>query len=179
MKNKIALGGGCHWCTEAVFQSLRGVLEVEQGFVASTGNDDSYSEAVIVHYDDNIISLGELIEIHLHSHSSTSDHQLRYKYRSAIYTFDKEQFQETDHILRVLAENFERTLVTRALPFRDFQPSEKRYHEYYQNNPNKPFCETFIKPKLRKVAVQFPDNVDQHKAASYKLISSYNGRSSE
>ncbi|MEL6919372.1 MAG: peptide-methionine (S)-S-oxide reductase, partial [Bacteroidota bacterium] len=71
---KIAFGGGCHWCTEAVFQSLRGVTLVEQGFVASTGEHKTFSEAVIVHYDDKAISKEDLIAVHLHTHKSTAAH---------------------------------------------------------------------------------------------------------
>ena len=70
MKIKIALGGGCHWCTEAVFQSLKGVEKVNQGYVASTGENNWFSEAVIVHFNDEIITLKTLIEIHLHTHKS-------------------------------------------------------------------------------------------------------------
>ena len=64
--SKIGFGGGCHWCTEAVFQSLKGVLKVEQGWVSSTKENDAFSEAVIVHFNYNIISIKELTEIHLH-----------------------------------------------------------------------------------------------------------------
>ena len=88
---KIAFGGGCHWCTEAVFQSIKGVLKVEQGFVASTKKNSSFSEAVIVHFEDSKIALKTLIEIHLHTHKSTSNHSMRSKYRSAIYTFSEVQ----------------------------------------------------------------------------------------
>jgi len=69
---KIAMGGGCHWCTEAVFQSLKGVQLVEQGFIASHGNSDKFSEGVIVHFDPHLIPLEVLIEIHLHTHQCTS-----------------------------------------------------------------------------------------------------------
>ncbi|WP_343065456.1 peptide-methionine (S)-S-oxide reductase [Arenibacter arenosicollis] len=81
---KIAFGGGCHWCTEAVYQSLKGVEVVEQGFVASKGEESFFSEAVIVHYDPKSIALKDLILIHLYTHKSTSDHSMRNKYRSAI-----------------------------------------------------------------------------------------------
>ena len=100
-KNKIAFGGGCHWCTEAVFQSLKGVKLVEQGYVASIKENNTFSEAVIVHFDSNSISLKTLIEIHLHTHKSTSDHSMRNKYRSAIYTFSEEQFKEANTILNM------------------------------------------------------------------------------
>ena len=88
---KIALGGGCHWCTEAVFQSLKGVVSVEQGYIASLVKHSAFSEGVIVHFNANIISLKTLIEIHLYTHKSTSNHSMREKYRSAIYVFSKSQ----------------------------------------------------------------------------------------
>jgi peptide-methionine (S)-S-oxide reductase len=86
---RIAFGGGCHWCTEAVFQQVVGVLKVEQGYVASKAKQSDYSEGVIIHYDRDKISLKSLIEIHLHTHQSTSNHSMRNKYRSAIYTIMK------------------------------------------------------------------------------------------
>ncbi|SDX82583.1 peptide-methionine (S)-S-oxide reductase [Flavobacterium degerlachei] len=79
-ESKIALGGGCHWCTEAVFQSLLGVVKVEQGYVASIGDNSSFSEGVIVYFNSEEISLKTLIEIHLHTHKSTSNHSMRSKY---------------------------------------------------------------------------------------------------
>ena len=94
MKNdtaKIAFGGGCHWCTEAVFQQLKGVIRVEQGFVASVNEYQSFSEAVIVHFNPSIIPLKILVEIHLYTHKSTSNHSMRSKYRSAIYYFTDEE----------------------------------------------------------------------------------------
>ena len=84
---KIALGGGCHWCTEAVFQSLKGVEKVEQGFVAPLQDLNSYSEAVIVHYNADLISLKDLIEVHLDTHKSTSNHSFRKKYRFGYLRF--------------------------------------------------------------------------------------------
>ena len=84
---KIAFGGGCHWCTEAVFQSLKGVEKVEQGFITSYDQNNTFSEAVIVDFNTEKIDLKTLVEIHLHTHKSTSNHSMRKKYRSAIYVF--------------------------------------------------------------------------------------------
>ena len=96
---KIGFGGGCHWCTESVFQALEGVVKVEQGWIASVNENDSFSEAVIVHFDADLIDLSVLIEIHLNTHSSTSDHELRTKYRSAVYTFSEIQFNAAVKII--------------------------------------------------------------------------------
>ena len=74
---KIAFGGGCHWCTEAVFQSLIGVEKVEQGYVSSTEGYPSFSEAVIVHFNPRCIRLSTLIGVHLLTHKSSSPHSMR------------------------------------------------------------------------------------------------------
>ncbi len=162
---KIAFGGGCHWCTEAVFQSLKGVEKVEQGFVASTGQNNSFSEAVIVHFEVAFVGLKDLIEIHLYSHRSTSDHSMRQKYRSAVYTFSEEQRQEANVILIALQSEFERPLITKVLAFDSFRPSDPQYTDYYHKNPQKPFCRSYIRPKLKMLSEKFSRAVDGQKGA--------------
>jgi len=147
---KIAFGGGCHWCTEAIFQSLKGVKKVEQGWVSSSSSFASTpSEAVIVHFDERFISLDILMEIHLFTHNSTSNHSFRAKYRSAIYTFGGEQEEEAQKILEEKQKLFQKTLVTRIYPFGAFRLNDKQYLNYYKSNPNKPFCRVRIEPKLK------------------------------
>ena len=143
---KIAFGGGCHWCTEAVFQSLLGVDKVEQGFVASTGDENSFSEAVMVHFNSKDISLQTLIEIHLLTHKSTSAHSMRTKYRSAIYYFSTEQKIEAKTLLDHFQIEFQNKLITKVYPFAQFKASREAIQNYYQKNPKKPFCERFITP---------------------------------
>ncbi len=95
---KIAFGGGCHWCTEAVFQSLKGVERVEQGFVASEADNETFSEAVIVSFLPDEIALKDLVLIHLFTHESTVDHSFRNRYRSAIYTMDSGDKEKLERI---------------------------------------------------------------------------------
>ncbi|GHC53608.1 peptide-methionine (S)-S-oxide reductase [Ulvibacter litoralis] len=158
---QIALGGGCHWCTEAVFQSLKGVEKVEQGYVAATGEYSSFSEAVIVSFSAETISLQTLIEIHLYTHKSTSNHSMRTKYRSAIYTFSEAQQKEAKSSIEKLQKDFTQNLVTQVLSFSEFKASREAIQNYYQKNPNKPFCETFINPKLKLLLKQFSDHVTE------------------
>jgi peptide-methionine (S)-S-oxide reductase len=146
---KIALGGGCHWCTEAVFQSLKGVEKVEQGYVASINENNAFSEAVIVHFSSETISLETLIEIHLHTHKSTSNHSMRDTYRSDVYPFSEEQTIEVLEIMSVQQLKFQEELITRVLPFVSFKVSHQQIQNYYYKNQKKPFCKTFINPKLR------------------------------
>jgi len=161
--NKIGLGGGCHWCTEAVFQSLIGVSKVEQGFVASTGDNTAFSEAVIVHYDSVGILLKTLVEIHLHTHKCTSNHAMRTKYRSAVYVFSEAEKQEAEQILELFQNQFKDTLITEVLLFNAFKASREQIQNYYYSNPEKPFCENFINPKLKLLLNRFSMYANQKK----------------
>ncbi|WP_339701799.1 peptide-methionine (S)-S-oxide reductase [uncultured Marixanthomonas sp.] len=152
---KIALGGGCHWCTEAVFQSLVGVDRVEQGYVASTGNNTNFSEAVIVHFNTEEISLKTLIEIHLHTHKSTSNHSFRERYRSAVYYFNEKQEQLAQEYIKSLQRDFDEMIISEVLPFSAFKPSRESLHNYYKTNPERPFCKRFIDPKIKLLLHRF------------------------
>ena len=161
--HRIAFGGGCHWCTEAVYNSLKGIISVEQGFVASEGEESSFSEAVIVRYDPINISLEDLILIHLYTHKSTSNHSMRKKYRSAIYTFETVDAEKCTLALQKFQENFKSPLITKVLPFKEFKISDKAFQNYYFKNPYKPFCTTHIAPKLKLLLLKFADRVDHVK----------------
>ena len=155
---KIAFGGGCYWCTEAVFQSLIGVEKVAQGFICSEGKNNAPSEAVIVYFNEKI-SLKLLIEIHLHTHKSTVKHSMRNKYRSAIYYFTEEQEKESQHILTTLQIDFDTQIITQILPFKDFKPSIEASQNYYIRNSQKPFCKKYIHPKLDLLLREFSSHV--------------------
>ena len=164
-KTKIGFGGGCHWCTEAIFQSLRGVSNVEQGYVASDGANGSFSEAVLVCFSSEVISLQTLIQIHLHTHNSTSRHSMRDKYRSAVYTFSEKQKKESDLIIVGFQKEFENSLITEVLPFSEFKASREQITNYYYKNPEKPFCKNFIDPKLKLLLNHFSKEIDSAKVS--------------
>lgn len=144
----IGFGGSCHWCTEAIFQSLQGVEKVAQGWIASQPPHDQLSEAVLVTYDTKIISLETLIEVHLLTHSCTSSHSMRDKYRSAVYYLDTIQQNQTKKAIVELQHQFDQPIITIAIPLKSFQLNTEPYLNYYARNPEKPFCETYISPKL-------------------------------
>lgn len=152
---RIGFGGGCHWCTEAVFTALRGVIHVEQGFIRSDAPDDDFSEAVLLNFQPDRISLGSLIEIHLWTHSSTSNHFMRRKYRSAVYVMDEVQAAAARRVLMELGPGFDAPLVTRILPFRTFKASDERFQRYSEKNAGGPFCTTYIDPKLALLRKEF------------------------
>jgi peptide-methionine (S)-S-oxide reductase len=163
MVKKIGFGGGCHWCTEAVFSSLKGVLATQQGWIASTGDNDAYSESVIVEYDSDAISLETLIAVHVYTHSSTAQHSKRSKYRSAVYYFDETDIHEIKAALFVLQAEFEMPIVTQILPFWGFKENIDEQKDYYYTDVNRPFCKTYIDPKLKVILERFGDIADTDK----------------
>jgi peptide-methionine (S)-S-oxide reductase len=152
---RAGFGGGCHWCTEAVFAALRGVVEVRQGFIRSHPPDDALSEAVLVTWEPEAIPLEVLVEIHLRTHASSSDHSMRGKYRSAVYTVSAAQAGAVDRILARLRTTAGVGLVTRVLPFAAFEPSDPRFHGYAEKNAGNQFCTRYIDPKLAKLRADY------------------------
>ncbi|RYG40948.1 MAG: peptide methionine sulfoxide reductase [Chitinophagaceae bacterium] len=156
---KIGFGGGCHWCTEAVFASLKGVLAVDQGWITELSHD-FFSEAVTVTFDDSIIPLETLMEIHLYTHSSTANHSMRAKYRSAVYVFSEEDRGEAIAILDRLKKQFKDNIITEILYFGAFKRNRAESLDYYYTDPGRPFCENYINPKLQLLMRQFSGAVD-------------------
>ncbi|WP_215225610.1 peptide-methionine (S)-S-oxide reductase [Echinicola shivajiensis] len=146
---KIGFGGGCHWCTEAVFQSLKGVQQVRQGWISSKAPFDEFSEAVLISFDPNEISLHDLIEIHLATHASTSNHSKRNKYRSAIYYISYEQKAQATECVDQLQKKFDSTIITQILEFDNFRENSTEFSNYYLNKRDAPFCKQYISPKLK------------------------------
>jgi peptide-methionine (S)-S-oxide reductase len=166
---KIGLGGGCHWCTEGVFESLLGIAKVNQGWIASSGENSDFSEAVEVYFDPAVISLSDLIEIHLYTHASRSNHSMRGKYRSAIYTYDDSQFKQALDIVNVLRADFDEALITQVYPFKSFKQNKIELTDYFYSAPDRPFCQSYIQPKLNLLIARFNRHVDQDKMAEVGL----------
>ena len=154
---KLGFGGGCHWCTEGVFQALRGVAQVDQGFVQSDAPADTWSEGVIVTFDPSTIGLATLSEVHLRTHSATRARSPRSKYRSAIYIFEDSQRHEAERAIAGFADESGKAVHTVVLPFRSFRASDERYQNYYRTNPSRPFCRRYIDPKLDYIRRHFSE----------------------
>lgn len=161
---KIGFGGGCHWCTEGVFAVLRGIEKVDQGWISSTPPYNTFSEAVIVHYNPSKINLDVLIQIHLETHQSASNHSMRNKYRSAIYTFGDEA--TVNEAFEKVKQKPGTNYITQVLPFADFKPSLEIHRNYYMSNPEKPFCKTYIDPKIRMLMKEHAEQVDRKRLNS-------------
>lgn len=151
---KIGFGGGCHWCTEAIFQALRGVEKVEQGWIASLAPNDAYSEAVVVHFSEEM-NLDTLIEVHLLTHSSSNAHRMREKYRSAVYYFDDGDNETIERRILQLSSKNNLIYITRSLAFSSFRKNTENQLNYYLKNKEAPFCQTYISPKLALIREKF------------------------
>ncbi len=153
----IGFGGGCHWCTEGVFQALRGVIQVDQGFIQSEAPSDTWAEGVIVTFDPAIIGLATLTEVHVRTHSANGTYSPEGRYRSAIYIFEADQRRAVARTIARFAQEMNEATRTLVLPFTGFKPSDARYHDYYRTDPNRPFCRRYIDPKLDYIRRHFAD----------------------
>jgi peptide-methionine (S)-S-oxide reductase len=162
-KKKVALGGGCHWCTEAVFQSLLGVIKVARVYVESIGDNSSFSEAVIVYFNSDEISVKTLIEIHLHTHKSTSNHSMRHKYRSAVYTFSEVQKQVGKSLQHF--KSFQKEINNTGTYISKFKASRAEITNYYYKTKD---SASFINPKLKLLLDQFSSAVNPEKLKHLK-----------
>ncbi|WP_439558238.1 peptide-methionine (S)-S-oxide reductase [Dyadobacter sp.] len=161
--DKIGFGGSCHWCTEAIFKSLKGIIHVAQGWIRSVDDSTDFSEAVIVEFDPSLVSLENVIGIHLHTHSCTSQHSMRSKYRSAVYIFRSEQEELSRSTISQVQADFDQPIITEVIPFGSFKLNKDEYLDYYYKDPEKPFCKTFIDPKLKLLLDQFADHVNEQR----------------
>lgn len=169
------LGGGCFWCTEAVFQKVEGIIKVIPGYSGGTVPNPSYdavttgktghAEVVQISYDPKIISYEELLEIFFKTHDPTTLNRqgadIGTQYRSIILYHDDEQkeiAEKTKMILNSL-KIWESPIVTQISPFNKFYVAEDYHHNYYNNNPNQPYCNFVITPKLEKFQKLFHDKL--------------------
>ncbi len=155
-------GGGCFWCTEAIFQSLKGVLEVESGYSGGATQNPSYdevcsgetghAEVVQVTYDPEMISFEDLIRVHLSTHDPTTfDSQgddVGSQYRSIIFFRDEQERRSAEDLLGEYAEIVEEDPVTELHSFVEFFPAEDDHRNYYAENPDSGYCISVIKPKV-------------------------------
>ncbi|WP_310733253.1 peptide-methionine (S)-S-oxide reductase [Colwellia sp. 6M3] len=161
--SKVGLGGGCHWCTEGVFASLNGIVKINQGWISSSGSNSQFSEAIEVYFEPDVISLANLVSIHLHTHACTADHSMRHKYRSAIYTYSAEQASKVDIVLRQLQTDFNEKIITQVLTFCAFKANKIELTDYLYSSPNRPFCQRYIHPKLTLLLQRFTQHVNHEK----------------
>jgi peptide methionine sulfoxide reductase msrA/msrB len=170
---KATFGGGCFWCTEAVFQQLAGVSRVESGYSGGASarpsyqqvcsGDTGHAEVVQITYDPNTISYADLLRIHLSTHNPTTPNQqgadIGTQYRSIILTHDSKQQAIAKQVIEEMKPAFDQPIVTEVKPFEVFYPAEEYHQDYYVSNPAKPYCAAVISPKLKKFRELFKDRL--------------------
>lgn len=171
------LGGGCFWCVEAVFQSLKGVESVVSGYAG--GNipyplyeqvclgTTGHAEVVQITFDPAQISFGEILDVFWQTHDPTTrnrqGHDSGSQYRSIILYHSEQQ--------RIVAEKSKREtdasgiwpspIVTEIVPFTVFYPADVRHQEFYLTHPEEAYCQVVIAPKIRTVRKVFPDKMKE------------------
>lgn len=165
----LGLGGGCHWCTEAIFSSINGIQDVQQGWLASYPPDDAYSEGVLVKIDTAIIRLKDVINIHIETHSADANHSKRDKYRSAIYVQNEDDNSSALDIISQINATRYKPVITRVMALNIFKlQTEESYLDYYYKEPEKPFCQAYINPKLNKLLALHSKLIAKDKLAIIK-----------
>jgi peptide-methionine (S)-S-oxide reductase len=175
----ITFGGGCFWCTEAVFQNLNGVRKVVSGYMGgSTENptymeicngDTGHAEVIQVEYDDEEISLQDLLLVFFKTHNPTTlnrqGNDVGSQYRSVIFYHDLEQKEQANQMIDQLTRElvYDRPIVTEVVPVSEFYKAEDYHQNYFNNNPTKPYCAFVIQPKLHKFIEQFGDKLNRQK----------------
>ena len=168
-------GGGCFWCTEAVFQMLKGVEKVEPGYAggkmenpsyeAVSGGGTGHAEVIRVTYDPAIISYEDLLTVFFGSHDPTTPNtqgaDVGEQYRSVILYESEEDKATADKISKEIQESLKdgSRVVTQIVPLGKFFPAEEYHKDYYKNNASAPYCQLIIEPKIEKVRKRFSELV--------------------
>ncbi|MFN0167634.1 MAG: peptide-methionine (S)-S-oxide reductase MsrA [Bryobacteraceae bacterium] len=169
------LAGGCFWCLEAVYDQLEGVLSVESGYMGGKGANPTYqevcggrtghAEVVEVHFDAEVISFRDLLDVFFVIHDPTTlDRQgndVGTQYRSAIFYHSGEQRETAREVIGELeaARAWPDPVVTEVTPASTFYRAEEYHQEYFANNPTQSYCRFVVSPKVEKFRKKFPSRV--------------------
>ncbi len=165
------LGGGCFWCTEAVFKMLKGVHEVTSGYTGGQTENPTYeqvcsgrtghAEVIKIEYDPKQVSFGDLLTIFFATHDATQlnrqGNDVGTQYRSAIFYTTEEQRKESLNFIQELNSSTSEgnPIVTEVKPLTLFYPAEDYHQDYFEQNPAQSYCQIVIAPKLAKVQEKY------------------------
>lgn len=165
MNKEISLAtfaGGCFWCTEAVFQRVKGVLKVTPGYSGGhisnptyeqvTSGDTGHAEAIQIEFDPDVVNYEYLLKIHFKTHDPTTLNQqgndIGTQYRSIVFYHNENQLEVIKKVLKTLT--YEKPIVTEVKEFVKFYEAEDYHKNYYNEHKSQPYCQIIIKPKLEK-----------------------------
>ena len=160
------IGGGCFWCTEAVFQEVKGVGKVVSGY--SGGNVPGHptyreicsgltghAEVVQITFDSSIISYEDILVVFMTTHDPTTLNRQGAdrgtQYRSVIFYHDETQKEIAEAVAKDVSKYYENPIVTEISPLDIFYEAEKEHQDYYRNNQSQGYCSFVITPKLAKL----------------------------
>ncbi|WP_028298308.1 peptide-methionine (S)-S-oxide reductase MsrA [Olivibacter sitiensis] len=163
---KATFGGGCFWCTEAIFKNLKGVSSVLPGYMGGTKENPTYkevctgltghAEVIQIEYDPQAISYQELLGVFFRTHNPTTlnrqGNDVGTQYRSAIFFHDEAQREEAEAFIKRLTDEqvYDDPIVTEITPASTFWEAEDYHHDYFANHPENPYCAAVIQPKVTK-----------------------------
>ncbi|MDP3685504.1 MAG: peptide-methionine (S)-S-oxide reductase MsrA [bacterium] len=169
------LAGGCFWCTEAVFQRLKGVISVQAGYAGGETPNPSYeavssgntghAEAIQITFDPAIISYEKLLDVFWAIHDPTTPNRqgadVGPQYRSVIFTHTEEQKRAALASKERLEKSgaYDKPIVTEIVPFTNFAPAEDAHQNYYNRNREAGYCQLVIDPKIQKLMKEFRTEV--------------------
>ncbi len=164
-------GGGCFWCTEAVFTNLKGVASVAPGYAGGTTKNPTYesvrsgmtghAEVIRIEYDPAQISFNDLLTVFFATHDPTTvnrqGNDVGTQYRSAIFYTTEEQKRAAEEFIRQLAESDPggKPIVTEITPLDVFYEAEDYHKQYYERNRSAGYCQVIIEPKVQKLQEKF------------------------
>ena len=169
------LGGGCFWCIDTIFRELKGVERVESGYAGGRMPNPTYrdvcsgmtghAEVVQVTFDPSVLSFRDLLGVFFTVHDPTTpDRQgadVGTQYRSIVLYHSDEQRDTTKQVIEELSKSkvWDDPIVTQVVPFTTFYSAEKYHQEYYSQNPNQPYCQIVIAPKVAKFRKKYLDKL--------------------
>ncbi len=168
-KQELILGGGCFWCTEAVFELLKGVSDVESGYANGHTLNPTYrdictgetghAEVIKITYDDSIITSDTLLDIFFAVHNPTTLNQQGAdrgtQYRSTILYTDEETKEAAEAAMEAAQADYSDPIVTTIEPLDVYYPAETYHQDYYRQNAMQGYCMAVIPPKLAKLKAKF------------------------
>lgn len=175
MQAVATFGNGCFWCTEAVFQKLKGVSKVKSGYSGGQTDNPTYeevcsgstghAEVLQITYDDEQITFGELLEVFWNTHDPTTlnrqGNDVGTQYRSVVFYHNDEQRTQTEGYKSQLDQSgtWKDPIVTEIAPFEKFYEAENYHDDYFNRNGSQPYCAFVVRPKVEKFVKQFGDKL--------------------
>jgi peptide-methionine (S)-S-oxide reductase len=167
------LAGGCFWCTEAIFQRLKGVISVEPGYAGGSVENPSYeevsagqtghAEATQIIFDPGQISFDKLLEVFWATHNPTTlnrqGNDVGPQYRSVIFYHSPEQKEVAEKSKLQHAKDFNDPIVTEIVAFTNFYKAENYHQNYYNTHKDQAYCSLVIEPKIQKLLKEFKDEL--------------------